>query len=70
MIRATVVSVTWDKVEGATGYDIYRDGVKVSSTKTALTARLGVPMGETVFEIRAKGSAIVGVETITLRQQT
>lgn len=67
MIRATVVTVTWDKVPGATGYDIYRNGTKVSSTRTALTAKLGVPMGTTVFVVKAKPSG--KTETITLRQQ-
>lgn len=66
MIRATVVTVTWDKVPGSTGYDIYRNGVKVSSTRTALTAKLGVPLGDTVFVVRAKPSG--KAETITLRQ--
>lgn len=66
MIRATVVTVVWDKVPGATGYDIFRDGVKVSSTRTATTARLGVPLGDTVFVVKPKPSG--KSETITLRQ--
>jgi hypothetical protein len=68
VIRASVVTVVWDKVPGATGYDIYRNGVKVSSTRTALTARLGVPMGATVFVVKAKGVTTGAAETITLRQ--
>ncbi len=69
MIKATVVVVVWDKVPGATGYDIYRNGVKVSSTRTALTARLGVGLRTTVFVVKPKGVSSGAAETITLKQQ-
>lgn len=55
MLGVTYVTVQWDRVPGATGYDIFKNGVKVSSTKTALTAKLGASMGTTKYEIRPRG---------------
>jgi len=55
-VRATLVTVVWDVVPGATGYDVLRDGVKVSSTRTATTARLPVTARKVVWEVRSKGA--------------
>jgi hypothetical protein len=59
--------MTWDRVPGATGYDILKDGVKVSSTRTATTVRLGASMGSHDYEIRPKPagkSEFVTVNTV------
>jgi len=56
-VRATLVTIVWDAVPGATGYDILRDGVKVSSTRTATTARLPVTASKVVWEVRSKGAS-------------
>ena len=45
MIRLKAVVIGWDSVANSTGYSILRDGVKVSSTKTALQAQIGVSDG-------------------------
>ena len=45
MIRLKAVVIGWDLVPNSTGYSILRDGVKVSSTKTALQAQIGVSDG-------------------------
>jgi hypothetical protein len=54
-VRPRLLIIDWDKVPGAKGYLIYKDGVLVSSTKTATTARLPITTTETLFEIRPKG---------------
>lgn len=53
MIRPVSVTIRWDLVPDSTSYDILRDGVKVSGTRVALQARLGVLPGGHVWTIRA-----------------
>lgn len=54
MITPTAVWVRWDRVAGSAGYDIFRDGVKVASTKTAVSAKLGVQAGGHRWLVRAR----------------
>lgn len=61
-IRPTVVTFTWDKVEGATGYDIVRDGHLVATkepvtARTVLKTQVKVLDGGHLFEVHAKGTA-------------
>lgn len=51
MIRVTLVNVRWEPVEGATGWEIRKDGVKVATAGAkARTTRMSVDE-QTLLEV-------------------
>ncbi|MFJ9772400.1 PHB depolymerase family esterase [Kitasatospora sp. NPDC101157] len=69
---ADSVSLSWNPVDGAASYEVYRGGTKVSSvtgtayTDTGLTA--GTPYGYTVAAVDSSGT--VGARSATVRATT
>lgn len=52
----TTITVAWPTVPGAPGYDLFKNGTKVSSTKAATSASFSVANGDKL-EIRAQAPA-------------